>query len=98
MLLRFIIHMLRRMASKSPKLFAAIQWLSFGTAVVCGGILILSWYGIVILPNQDRWDKLIIALMSSGMGSGLTGSVTTKDPQLIADEVKKAISEDKRLY
>lgn len=98
MLLRFIFHMFRRMASKSPVLFSVIQWLSFGTALVCGGILILSWYGIVILPNQDKWDKLIIALMSSGMGSGLTGSVTTKDPGLIGSDVKQAINEDKRLY
>lgn len=88
--------MLRRMASKSPKLFAAIQWLSFGTAVVCAGVFVLSWYGIVTLPSG--WNELFKGLFWSGFGSGLTGSVATKNPQLIADEVKQAIAQDKRLY
>lgn len=94
----FIIAMFRRLGTKSPKFFKIIQWLSFGTAIVAGAFLLLSEYELISLYNQDKWDELFKALFYSGLGSGGTASTSTTNPELVSDEVKTNILQDKKLY
>lgn len=74
-----LIELIRRFGKKSPKMFKYVQILSYLTILVCGSILVLSEYGLLVYANQDKWEELLKVLVYSGAGSAGTAHLTTED-------------------
>lgn len=94
----FLVQIIQRIGSSSPRFFKIIQIASFILSIAAGIMMELFDRNMMTIPNQEAWSELCQSLTTFFMGSGFASLMSTTKAELMDDKTKENVLKETPRY